>query len=40
MIRGVGIQPLFEGMRGQPQSLPSRGHLKCFKIQVGNGLTA
>jgi len=40
MIRGVGIQTLFQGTGRQLQSLPLRGYLECFKIQIGNGPTA
>jgi len=40
MIAGVGIQPLFQRSRGQPQSLSSRGRFQCFEIQVLDGLTA
>jgi hypothetical protein len=40
MIRNVGIQPLLQGMRGQPQSLSSRRHLQRFKIQIGKRLAA
>jgi len=40
MIAGIGIQPLFQGSRGQPQSLPPRGCLQCFEIQILDGLTA
>jgi hypothetical protein len=38
MIGGVGIQPLFQCARGQPQSLPPCCYLQRFKIQIGNGL--
>ncbi len=40
MIAGIGIQPLFQGSRGQPQSLPPRGRLQRFEIQVLDGLAA
>jgi hypothetical protein len=40
MIAGVGIQPLFQGSRGQPQSLPARGCFQRFEIQVLDGLTS
>jgi hypothetical protein len=40
MIAGVGIQPLFQGSRGQAQSLPPRRHLHGFEIQILDGLTA
>jgi len=40
MIAGVGIQPLFQCSRGQPQSLPPRRVLQCFQIQILDGLTA
>jgi hypothetical protein len=36
----VSVQPLFQGSRGQPQSLPPRRHLHGFKIQIGNRLGA
>jgi hypothetical protein len=32
MIAGIGIQPLFQGARGQPQGLPPRGCLQRFEI--------
>jgi hypothetical protein len=38
MIGRVGVQPLFQGVRGQPQSLSSRRHLHGFEIQIGNCL--
>jgi hypothetical protein len=40
MIRGIGVQPLFQCARGQPQSLSPRRRFQCFKIQVLDGLTA
>jgi hypothetical protein len=40
MIAGIGIQPLRQRSRGQPQSLPPRGCLQCFEIQILDGLTA
>jgi len=40
MIAGVGVQPLFQSSRGQPQSLPPRRRLQRFKIQVLDGLMA
>jgi hypothetical protein len=40
MIAGVCIQPLFQGSRGQTQSLPTCRHLQCFEIQVLDGRTA
>jgi hypothetical protein len=40
MITGVGIQPLFQRPRGQPQSLPPRGHLQGFEIQIVDGWIA
>jgi hypothetical protein len=38
MIGRVGVQPLFQGARGQPQSLSPRRHLHGFEIQIGNCL--
>jgi hypothetical protein len=38
MIGRVGVQPLFQGARGQPQSLSPRRHFHSFEIQVGNCL--
>jgi len=38
MIGLVGVQPLFQGSRGQPQSLSTRRHLHSFEIQIGNCL--
>ncbi len=40
MIAGVGIQPLFQRARGQPQSLPPRRHFHGFEIQILDGLMA
>ncbi len=40
MIAGIGIQPLFQCSRSQPQSLPPRRRLQRFKIQVLDGLMA
>jgi hypothetical protein len=40
MIAGVGIQPLFQCSRGQPQSLPPRRRLHRFEIQIANRLAA
>jgi hypothetical protein len=39
MIGSVGVQPLFQCSRGEPQSLSPRGHLQRFEIQIGNRLT-
>lgn len=38
MIGDVGVQPLFQRSGRQPQSLPPRGYLQRFQIQIGNGL--
>jgi hypothetical protein len=38
MIGSVGIQPLFQRSRGQPQSLSPRRHLHGFEIQTDNRL--
>jgi len=38
MIGSVGVQALFQGSRGEPQSLLTRRHLHGFKIQIGNRL--
>jgi hypothetical protein len=40
MIGSVGVQPLFQGSRGQTQGLSPRRHLHGFEIQIGNRLTA
>jgi hypothetical protein len=40
MIAGIGVQPLFQGARGQPQSLPPRGCFQRFKVQVSDRLAA
>lgn len=40
IIASVGIQPLFQCARGQPQSLPSRRYLYSFEIQILDGLMA
>jgi hypothetical protein len=40
MIAGIGIQPLFQGAPGQPQSLSPHGCLQRFQIQVLDGLAA
>jgi hypothetical protein len=40
IIGGVGVEPLRQGARGQPQSLPSRCHFHRFEIQIGDGLVA
>lgn len=40
MIRGIGVQPLFQRSRGQPQSLPPRRDLQGFEVQVLDGLMA
>jgi hypothetical protein len=40
MIAGVGIQPLFQCARGQPQSLPPRRDLQGFEVQILDGLMA
>ena len=40
MIGRVSVQPLFQGSRGQPQSLSPRRHLHGFEIQIGNRLRA
>ena len=39
MVGQVGIQPLFQRSRGEPQGLPSRRCLQRFKIQILDGLT-
>ena len=39
MIGSVGVQPLFQCSRGQPQSLSPRRHLHGFEVQIGNRLT-
>jgi hypothetical protein len=36
MIAGVGVQSLFQSMRGESQSLASRRHLQGLEIQFGN----
>jgi hypothetical protein len=36
MIAGVGVQSLFQSMRGESQSLVSRRHLQGLEIQFGN----
>jgi hypothetical protein len=38
MIGRVGVQPLFQGSRGQPQSLSPRRHFHGFEIQIDNCL--
>jgi len=38
MIGSVGIQPLFQRSRGQPQSLSPSCHLHGFEIQTSNRL--
>jgi hypothetical protein len=38
MIGSVGIQPLLQGSRGQPQSLSPRCHLHGFEIQTDKRL--
>lgn len=40
MIAGVGIQPLLQCVRGEPQSLPPRRCLQCFEIQILDSLPA
>jgi hypothetical protein len=40
VIRGVGVQALFECPRRQSQGLPPRCHLDCFEIEIADGLTA
>jgi hypothetical protein len=40
MIADVGIQRLFQGVRGEPQSLSPRRRLQCFEIQILDGLPA
>jgi len=36
MIGSIGVQPLFQGARGQPQSLSPRRHFDGFKIQISH----
>jgi hypothetical protein len=38
VIGSIGVQPLFQCSRGQPQSLAPRRHLHGFEIQIGNRL--
>ena len=40
VIGGVGVQPLFQGSRSQPQSLPPRGDFQSFEIQIVDSLRA
>jgi hypothetical protein len=40
MIGSIGVQPLFQSARGQPESLLPCRHLHGFEIQIGNRLTA
>jgi hypothetical protein len=40
MIGSVGVQPLFQCTRSQPQSLLARRHLHGFEVQIGNRLRA
>jgi len=40
MIAGVGVQPLFQRMRGQAQSLAPCRHLYRFQIQFGDRLAS
>ena len=40
VIGGIGVQPLFQGSRSQPQSLPSRGDFQGFEIQFVDSLRA
>jgi hypothetical protein len=40
VIAAVGVQPLFQGSRRQPQSLPSCRDLQGFEIQIVDGLRA
>jgi hypothetical protein len=40
IIAGVGVQSLFQGAGGQPQSLPSSRHFQGFEIQLLDGLRA
>jgi hypothetical protein len=40
MIGGVGVQPLFQRARSEPQSLPPRRHLHRFEIQIPDALAA
>jgi len=36
LIRGVGIQPLFNGTGCQPQRAMAQGHFQGFEIQFGD----
>jgi hypothetical protein len=38
MIAGVGVQSLFQSLRGEPQNLASRRHLQGLEIQFGHRL--
>jgi hypothetical protein len=40
MIGSIGVQPLFQSVRGQPESLSPRRHLHGLEIQIGNRLKA
>jgi hypothetical protein len=40
MIAGIGVQSLFQGARGQPQSLSPRRCLQRFEVQALDGLAA
>jgi hypothetical protein len=40
MIGSIGVQPLFQSARGQPESLLPRRHLYSLEIQIGNRLRA
>jgi len=37
LIRGVGIEPLFQGARRKPQRALAQGHFQGLEIQLGNG---
>jgi hypothetical protein len=39
IIGDIGVEPLFQRSRGQPQSLLPRCYLQRFEIQICNGLT-
>ena len=40
VIGGIGVQPLFQGSRSQPQSLPPRRDFQGFEIQIVDSLMA
>ena len=37
LIRGVGIEPLFQGARRKPQRALAQGHFQGLEIDLGDG---